>query len=163
VLNAVVLTWFAFFALGLSAFVGHHLFTAIQAGGGFLGSTLNVLGESTRYCVLMILMAILCFQAPGLAAALTGGAAIHHGVHWVYSAGVPSGWRSRNGASAAGSGGRAGTGWPYAVGAAAGTAARNAGAAPPGGVVRTAAASGERRPDVPRAAAYRRAADNGRA
>jgi type IV secretion system protein VirB6 len=58
-LNAVVLTWFAFFALGLSAFLGDQMFAAIQAGGGFLGTTLNVLGEATRYCVLMLVMAII--------------------------------------------------------------------------------------------------------
>jgi type IV secretion system protein VirB6 len=64
VLNAVVLTWFAFFALGLSAFMGVSMFKAIQDGGGFLGGNFNVLGEAMRYCVLMILMAIICFQAP---------------------------------------------------------------------------------------------------
>jgi type IV secretion system protein VirB6 len=71
-LNAVVLTWFAFFALGLSAYMGQQMFLAIQSGGGFLGATFNVLGEAIRYCVLMILMAIICFQAPSLASALTG-------------------------------------------------------------------------------------------
>ena len=49
----------AFFALGLSAFIGAQMFSAIQSGGGFLGETLNVLGESMRYCVLMIVMAII--------------------------------------------------------------------------------------------------------
>ncbi len=80
VLNAIVLTWYAFFALGLSDFMGTSIFKAIHDGGGFLGATFNVLGEATRYCVLMILMAILCFQAPTLASALTGGAAVQHGV-----------------------------------------------------------------------------------
>lgn len=64
VLNAVVLTWFAFFALGLSTYMGVAIFKAILDGGGFLGGAFNVLGEATRYCVLMILMAIICFQAP---------------------------------------------------------------------------------------------------
>ena len=64
VLNSVVLTWFAFFALGLSTYMGAAMFKAILDGGGFLGGTFNVLGEATRYCVLMILMAIICFQAP---------------------------------------------------------------------------------------------------
>src|SRR5450631_692310 len=125
VLNAVVLTWFAFFALGLSAFVGNHMFTAIQAAGGFLGTTLNALGESTRYCVLMILMAIICFQAPGLASALTGGAAIHHGMQVVQNALVLTGLRSGAGAPATGLGAtggvvRAGLGVPYVVGTAVG-------------------------------------------
>ena len=46
VLNAVVLTWFAFFALGLSAFMGAPMFKAIQDGGGFLGATFNVARRS---------------------------------------------------------------------------------------------------------------------
>ena len=93
-LNAVVLTWFAFFALGLSAYMGAAMFRAIQDGGGFLGATFNVLGEATRYCVLMILMGIICFQAPSLASALTGGAAIQQGVQMVQNAMMVAGLRS---------------------------------------------------------------------
>ena len=58
-LNSVVLTWFAFFALGLSTYMGAAIFKAIGDGGGFLGPTFNVVGESLRYCVVMILMAII--------------------------------------------------------------------------------------------------------
>lgn len=119
-LNAVVLTWFAFFALGLSAFVGTSIFKAISDGGGFLGGSFNVLGESIRYCVLMILMAIICFQAPSLASALTGGAAVQQGVQMMQSAMIASGLRSSSAhsASAATQGGtvRAGAGIPYAAG-----------------------------------------------
>ncbi len=115
VLNAVVLTWFAFFALGLSAFMGVSMFKAIQDGGGFLGATFNVLGEATRYCVLMILMAIICFQAPSLASALTGGAAIQQGVQMVQNALMVAGLRSvatRSGAGPAGAGGVVRPLWP---------------------------------------------------
>ena len=121
VLNAVVLTWFAFFALGLSAYMGAAMFKAIADGGGFLGSTFNVLGEATRYCVLMILMAIICFQAPSLASALTGGAAIQQGIQMIQNAMMVSGLRSassaRSASAAAGAGGaiRAGTGIPHAA------------------------------------------------
>lgn len=94
VLNAVVLTWFAFFALGLSALMGDAMFKAISDGGGFLGATFNVLGEATRYCVLMVLMAILCFQAPSLASALTGGAAIQQGVQMIQNVLMVAGLRS---------------------------------------------------------------------
>jgi type IV secretion system protein VirB6 len=80
VLNAVVLTWFAFFSLGLSAFIGDAIVLSIQSQGGFLGPQFNVVAESLKYCVVMILMAIVCFQAPSLAAALTGGAAVQQGV-----------------------------------------------------------------------------------
>lgn len=121
-LNVVVLTWFAFFALGLSAYVGDQMFTAIQLGGGFLGSTFNVLGESTRYCVLMLVMAIICFQAPSLAAALTGGAVVQQGVQMIQNAMVSSGLRSapRNAPTGAGGTIRGGTSAPYAAGHAAG-------------------------------------------
>jgi type IV secretion system protein VirB6 len=93
-LNCAVLTWFAFFALGLSAYMGAAMFKAITDGGGFLGGSFNVLGEATRYCVLMILMAILCFQAPGLASALTGGPAVQQGVQMIQNLLLVSGLRS---------------------------------------------------------------------
>jgi len=121
-LNAVVLTWFAFFALGLSSFLGSQMFAAIEAGGGFLGQTLNVLGEATRYCVLMIVMAIICFQAPSLASALTGGAAIQQGVQMIQNALMVAGLRAASTSGRAGaaatSGGviRAGVGLPHATG-----------------------------------------------
>lgn len=133
VLNAVVLTWFAFFALGLSAFMGNQMFIAIQSGGGFLGGAFNVLGESMRYCVLMILMAIICFQAPSLASALTGGAAVQQGIQMVQNAMMVSGLRSASAArsaSPAGAAGgviRAGAGLPHAAGRATSAAATAAG------------------------------------
>ena len=124
-LNAVVLSWFAFFALGLSAFIGEQMFTAIQTGGGFLGATFNVLGEATRYCVLMIVMAIICFQAPSLAAALTGGPAVQQGVQMIQNALMVAGLRaagSRAGSMAGTQGGviRAGGGLANAAGLAMG-------------------------------------------
>ena len=129
-LNAVVLTWFAFFALGLSAFIGDQMFTAIQSGGGFTDSTLNALGEATRYCVLMIVMAIICFQAPSLASALTGGAAVQQGIQMVQNAMMVAGLRSArspsSAAAAAGSSGgviRAGAGMSHSAGVATGRAA----------------------------------------
>ena len=108
VLNAVVLTWFAFFALGLSAFMGASMFKAIQDGGGFMGANFNVLGEAVRYCVLMVLMAIICFQAPSLASALTGGAAIQQGIQMLQNALMVAGLRSvamSRGSAAASTGG----------------------------------------------------------
>jgi type IV secretion system protein VirB6 len=156
VLNAVVLTWFAFFALGISAFMGASMFTAIQDGGGFLGGTFNILGESIRYCVVLILMAIICFQAPSLASALTGGAAVQQGVHMVQNAMMVAGLRSvsaSRGALPAASGGliRAGVGLPYAVGRA--TQA----------ITGRAAMSARPVPGIARTAAYKLAALRGRA
>ncbi|ACB33140.1 TrbL/VirB6 plasmid conjugal transfer protein [Leptothrix cholodnii SP-6] len=125
-LNAVVLTWFAFFALGLSIAIGTAIFKAIQDGGGFLGGTFNVLGEAMRYCVLMILMAILCFQAPSLASALTGGAAVQQGIQMIQNtlmvAGLRAGSSRGAGGTVAGGVVRAGTGIPFALGRAVGSA-----------------------------------------
>lgn len=166
VLNAVVLTWFAFFALGLSTFLGNQIFLAIQGGGGFLGGTFNVLGEATRYCVLMILMAIICFQAPSLASALTGGAAIQQGIHMVQNAMMVSGLRSASGARGAGPGAaggviRAGAGLPYATGRTTGGVAL-AGARAAGSIATGASAVVRQGYGVARAAAYKLAALRGR-
>ncbi|MCX2865366.1 type IV secretion system protein [Paucibacter sp. PLA-PC-4] len=136
-LNSVVLAWFAFFALGLSAYIGDAIVLAIQSQGGFLGPQLNVVAESLKYCIVMILMAIVCFQAPGLASALTGGAAVQQGVQMIQNVmmvsrlGATSG-RSRAAASTQGGIVRAGTGMPYALGRAAGSAAyASTGGSPP--------------------------------
>jgi len=166
VLNTVVLAWFAFFALGLSTYLGMAIFKAIDDGGGFLGGTFNVLGEATRYCVLMILMAIICFQAPSLASALTGGAAVQQGVQMIQNVLMASSnLRSRRGAGgAAGTGGgvvRAGVGLPYSAGRAAGGAANVA-----GGLASTAATGADALArhgyGTVRTAAYKLAALRGR-
>jgi type IV secretion system protein VirB6 len=167
VLNAVVLTWFAFFALGLSAFMGVSMFKAILDGGGFLGGTFNVLGEATRYCVLMILMAIICFQAPSLASALTGGAAIQQGIQMVQNAMMVGGLRSASAARVAGpaaAGGvvRAGAGLPYAAGGVTGAAAV-AGARFAGTMATGAGAMARQGYGAVRTAAYKLAALRGRA
>lgn len=144
VLNSVVLTWFAFFALGLSSYLGMAIFNGIRDGGGFMGGAFNVLGESTRYCVLMILMSIICFQAPSLASALTGGAAVQQGIQMIQNVLMVSRLNS-----AAGQTGRlysnglayVGSGRSYATGrAAAASANAFAGAVRSGsGAIRTAA------------------------
>lgn len=128
ILNAVVLAWFAFFSLGLSAHMGEALVQAINNQGGFLGPTFNVVAESLKYCIVMILMAILCFQAPSLAAALTGGAAVHQGVQMIQNIMMVSGLRSRSstrgpaGNISQGGVARAGTGAAYTLGRTVGTA-----------------------------------------
>src|SRR6218665_1076815 len=105
VLNAVVLTWFAFFSLGLSAYMGETLLQTIHDQGGFLGPTFNVVAESLKYCIVMLLMAILCFQAPSMASALTGGASVQQGVQMIQNVlmvtGLRSGHSVRGGAASA--------------------------------------------------------------
>lgn len=168
VLNAVVLTWFAFFALGLSTFMGNQMFVAIQTGGGFLGATFNVLGEATRYCILMILMAIICFQAPSLASALTGGAAVQQGIQMIQNAMMVSGLRSASAARSAGpsaaAGGvvRSGSGLAHAAGHAT-TSAASAGGRFAGTMAAGAAAMARQGYAATRTAAFRLAALRGRA
>ncbi|MGY4828635.1 type IV secretion system protein [Sphaerotilaceae bacterium SBD11-9] len=163
VLNSVVLTWFAFFALGLSVHMGDAMVQVIQDQGGFLGPTFNVVGESLRYCVVMILMAIICFQAPSLAAALTGGAAVQQGIQMIQNAMMVSGLRSAASARSTGAGPSAGGVVRPAlsqVAAHAGTTAagqfRGANAGPAAGAWRQGYAA-------VRTAAYRLAAMRGRA
>jgi type IV secretion system protein VirB6 len=159
-LNTVVLTWFAFFALGLSVFIGDAMVQAIQGQGGFAGPTFNPVAESLKYCIVMILMAIICFQAPSLSSALTGGAAVQQGIQMVQNAMMVSGLRSASSARAVGAAGgvvRAGVGVPYAAGHTAGAAAAATGrAAAAMGVTR----AGQGPEHVP---AYMRAAQRGRA
>ena len=167
VLNSVVLTWFAFFALGLSVYMGQAMVQVVQSQGGFQGPTFNVVGESLRYCVVMVLMAIICFQAPSLASALTGGAAIQQGIQMVQNAMMVAGLRSASAARGAGpaaAGGvvRAGAGIPHAAGRATGAmavaAARFAGSMATG-----AGAMARQGYGVARAAAYKLAALRARA
>lgn len=148
VLNAVVLTWFAFFALGFSVYMGQAMVRVVQDNGGFLGPNFNVVGESLKYCIVMVLMAIICFQAPTLASALTGGAAIQQGMQMVQNALMVAGLTSAMSSSSragtpAAAGGviRRGAGLPLALGAAALAATRGAGAFARAGAghVRTAA------------------------
>jgi type IV secretion system protein VirB6 len=167
-LNAVVLTWFAFFALGLSVFMGQAIVNAVQAGGGFLGPNLNVVGESLKYCVVMVLMAVICFQAPSLASALTGGAAVQQGIQMIQNAMMVSGLRSASAARSAGigtaAGGvvRAGAGLPSAAGRAS-VAAASTGSRFAGTMTTGATAFARQGYTAARTAAYRLAALRGRA
>jgi type IV secretion system protein VirB6 len=164
VLNAVVLTWFAFFALGLSVYMGQAMVQVVQSQGGFLGTAFNVVGESLKYFVLMTLMAIICFQAPSLASALTGGAAVQQGIQMVQNAMMVAGLRSVSAARSAGPGSaggviRAGAGVTHTAGQAAGAVA-SAGARTAGTAAAGAAAMA--RTGAARVAAYRLAALRGR-
>lgn len=153
VLNTIVLTWFAYFALGVSTYVGDTLVQTVQDKGGLSGPAFNVVGESLKYCVVMILMAIICFQAPSLASALTGGVAVQQGLQMVQNAMMVAGLRSVSARGPTGPGGvlRAGTGPAYALGHALGSSPWGASRAIQSGYA------------AARTAAYKRAAQRGRA
>lgn len=86
-LSAIVLSWFVFFALGMSLFVSNRVITAITTGGAFVGGALVVGGTATvgaieaagTYLVVMVLLGIILWQAPSLASSLTGGASVQAG------------------------------------------------------------------------------------
>ncbi len=167
VLNAVVLAWFAFFALGLSVYMGDAMVQSVSDHGGFAGATFNVMGESLRYCIVMILMAIICFQAPSLASALTGGAAVQQGMQMIQNSMMVAGiWSvsSQRSASPAASGGviRAGGGLPHALGRGTGAAAL-AGTRFAGSMATGTAAIANQGVRIARTAAYRLAAMRGTA
>ena len=134
VMSAVVLSWFVFFALGLSFFVARELLLTMDASQAFTaGGTVSAIKAAATYLVFMLLLAILLYQAPHLASALTGGASVRTG------GAVAAGYAmSRAIGGRSGGGGRAGGG---AAGAGGGTIAQGAGPAYAAG--RAAAATGQ--------------------
>ena len=140
ILSAVVLSWFVFFALGMSLFVSDRVVRAIATGGAFVAGAPDAVGAleaAGTYLAVMCLLAIVLFQAPSLASSLTGGASIQSGTQMVTNSMVAmramGGGRS-GGSGAAGGGGRMsrGGGAAYVAGRAAG-AVGSAGGAVAGG------------------------------
>lgn len=140
ILSAIVLSWFVFFALGMSLFVSDRVVRAIATGGAFVAAAPDAVGAleaAGTYLAVMCLLAIVLFQAPSLASSLTGGASIQSGTQMVTNTMVAmramGGGRS-GGGGAAGSGGSMsrGGGAVHAAGRAAG-AVGSAGGAVAGG------------------------------
>ena len=140
VLSAVVLSWFVFFALGMSLYVSDRVLQAISTGSAFVAGvpgSVGALEAAGTYLTVMCLLAIVLFQAPSLASSLTGGASIQSGTQMVTNSMVAmramGGGRS-GGSGAAGGGGSMsrGGGAAYVAGRAAG-AVNSAGGAVAGG------------------------------
>jgi type IV secretion system protein VirB6 len=151
VLSAVVLSWFVFFALGMSLYVSDRVVAAIADGSAFVAGvpgSVGALEAAGTYLAVMCLLAIVLYQAPSLASSLTGGASIQTGAQMISNAVVASRLGGRAGAAAAASGGGGSMG---RGGGAAYVAGRAAGAV---GSAGGAAASGAR-------AAYQRVAQRG--
>ena len=126
-LQAVVMSWFVFFALGLSTHISGRILQAINQAGGMAGPELNVIVETLKYVVVMTLMGLLCKQAPLLAASLTGGPVVQQGLQMVQNLSRGQGFRTNRDVAASQAGGtiRAGTGPAYQAGHAFGKAASN--------------------------------------
>jgi type IV secretion system protein VirB6 len=152
VLSAVVLSWFVFFALGLSFFVAQELLRGMQASGAFTASgAVAAVEAAATYLTFMVLLAIVLYQAPHLASQLTGGASIQTGGQMA-AAGLAAqrllggrGAGASTGTASAGSAGGGsvsrGAGASYYAGRAAG-AVGNAGASAMGAVADVGAAGG---------------------
>jgi len=152
VLSAVVLSWFVFFALGMSLYVSDRVLQAISTGSAFVAGvpgSVGALEAAGTYLTVMCLLAIVLFQAPSLASSLTGGASIQSGTQMVTNSMVAM--RAMGGGRSGGSGAAAGGGSMSRGGGAAYVAGRAAGAV---GSAGGAVASGA-------SAAYQRVAQRG--
>lgn len=127
ILSAIVLSWFVFFALGMSLYVSEKVVRAIASGGAFVAGAPNAVGAleaAGTYLAVMCLLAIVLYQAPSLASSLTGGASIQTGAQMISNAVVATRLSSHGKASGgSGPGGSMGRG-----GGAVHTAGRMAGA-----------------------------------
>jgi type IV secretion system protein VirB6 len=151
VLSAVVLSWFVFFALGMSLYVSDRVVAAIADGSAFVAGvpgSVGALEAAGTYLAVMCLLAIVLYQAPSLASSLTGGASIQSGAQMVTNSMVAM---RAMGAGRAGGGAAAGGGSMSRGGGAAYVAGRAAGAV---GSAGGAVAGGAR-------AAYQRVAQRG--
>ena len=151
VLSAIVLSWFVFFALGMSLYVSDRVVAAIADGSAFVAGvpgSVGALEAAGTYLAVMCLLAIVLYQAPSLASSLTGGASIQTGAQMISNAVVATRLGGRAGAAAAASGSGGSMGRGGGVAYVAGRAAGGVGSA--GG----AAANGAR-------AAYQRVAQRG--
>ena len=152
VLSAVVLSWFVFFALGMSLYVSDRVVAAIADGSAFVAGvpgSVGALEAAGTYLAVMCLLAILLYQAPSLASSLTGGASIQSGTQMVTNSMVAM--RAMGGGRSGGSGAAGGGGSMSRGGGAAYVAGRAAGAV---GSAGGAVAGGAR-------AAYQRVAQRG--
>ena len=152
VLSAVVLSWFVFFALGMSLYVSDRVVQAISTGSAFVAGvpgSVGALEAAGTYLAVMCLLAIVLYQAPSLASSLTGGASIQSGTQMVTNSMVAM--RAMGGGRAGGSGAASGGGSMSRGGGAAYVAGRAAGAV---GSAGGAVAGGAR-------AAYQRVAQRG--
>jgi type IV secretion system protein VirB6 len=148
-MSAIVLAWFVFFALGLSFFVVQKLLVGFEASGAFSAAgSANALEAAGTYLTFMVLLAILLYQSPQLASALTGGPSLQTGAQ-IAAAGLAAAkiFGSKGGGAGAGGGStgggsiRSGGGAGYAAGRASGVVGR-AGLQAAGAAGNAAATSG---------------------
>ena len=139
ILSAVVLSWFVFFALGMSLFVADRVVASLRDSGAFIpGGLVSAIQGASTYLAVMILLGIVLYQAPSLASSLTGGASIQSGAQMVSNTmlamrlgrgGGSSGGTGAAGGGSMSSGGGAGAAAGRLTASAGGTVARSTRAA----------------------------------
>jgi len=136
ILSAIVLSWFVFFALGMSLYVSDRVVAAIRDGTAFVAGvpgSVGALEAAGTYLAVMCLLGIVLFQAPSLASSLTGGASIQNGTQMVTNSMVAmramGGGRAGGGAAGGGGSMARGGGAVYVAGRAAGAVGSAGGAA----------------------------------
>ena len=100
---SAVLSWFVFFALGLTLFITDQIALDIASKGAFMpGGSVSPMRAATASAVMYGLLALMLWQAPSLASALTGGPAMRAGAGMAvsYVLGHSGGMASRGPASA---------------------------------------------------------------
>lgn len=108
-LSAVVLSWFVFFALGMSLFVADRVVSSLATSGAFIpGGLVSAIEGASTYLAVMILLGIVLYQAPSLASSLTGGASIQSGAQMVTNTMLAMRLGQGRGASSGASGAAAG-------------------------------------------------------
>jgi type IV secretion system protein VirB6 len=125
-LSAIVLSWFVFFALGMSLFVTERVVAAIRDGNAFVPGAANAVGAleaAGTYLAVMCLLGIVLFQAPSLASSLTGGASIQSGTQMVTNSMVAMRALGSGRSSSGGGSGSSGSGGTMTRGGGAGFAA----------------------------------------
>jgi type IV secretion system protein VirB6 len=132
-LSTVVLVWVAYFVLGFSVGIGLNFVTRLATSF----DTLNLLAEALAYCVLLVSFAFMLYQAPSIAASLSGGGPGQYGAGIIQQAAITyrvlnpgSMTGARNGPPSTAGGGAVtrGTGPAYGVGTAARVGFTNVGA-----------------------------------
>ena len=139
ILSAIVLSWFVFFALGMSLYIAERVVNSLAGGGAFVpGGLVSAIEGASTYLAVMILLGIVLYQAPSLASSLTGGASIQSGAQMVSNTmlamrlgrgGGSSGGTGAAGGGSMSSGGGAGAAAGRLTASAGGTVARSARAA----------------------------------
>jgi type IV secretory pathway VirB6-like protein len=79
VVTSVVTMMVAFFIVGVVVYVSEHVIDASVSSLGTVQKTINVLGDSAGLVAILLLMALIAYQAPHVAASLTGGSPMSQG------------------------------------------------------------------------------------